>query len=204
MASVLSFGPGTRLSDVAAAELCGWLRYPRNELHVTTTTERAPRDGITPHHRTRSKDWRRIDNIPVTSPEQTILDCAATLRSDKLFQRIVRQSQAEKATTHARLLVFNAQSAGIRGTARLRAELAEGPSPTRSGNEDDVLKLLRSSGTILPNHDIDGDEVDLYFPEHRAVIEVDSELHDNPAAKKHDAAKQARLEAKGLKVFRIA
>lgn len=204
MAAVLTYGRGTRLSDSSAVELYGWLRYPLGQLHVTTASERRPREGIVPHHRARSTAWRLVDRIPVTSPEQTILDCAATLKSDRLFRRIIRQAQAEKATSHARLLLLAAQAAGVRGVARLRAELAEGPSPTRSANEDRVLELLRHSGTILPNHEIHGDEVDLYLPDHNAVIEVQSALHDNPAARKHDEAKQRRLEARGLRVYWVS
>lgn len=200
MASVLTFGPGTRLSDSAACELYGWLRYPLGAVHVTTATEHRPRDGITPHHRSRSGAWRTVDFIPVTSPEQTILDCAATLRSDTLFRRIVRQAQAERATSHARLLVVAARSGGARGVVRLRVELADGPSPTRSAREDRVLDLLRHGGPVLTNHVIDGDEVDVYLPAQRTVIEVQSELHHNPAARRHDEAKRARLEAKGLRV----
>lgn len=204
LAAVLTFGPGACLSDAAAVELYGWLRYPLGEVHVTTTTERRPRDGIRPHHRRGPRDWRAIGRIPVTSPEQTILDCASTLRSDTLFRRIIRQAQAERATSHVRLVVLAARSNGIRGVARLRAELEEGPSPTRSANEDHVLDLLRSTGIVLPNHKIDSDEVDLFLPEHNVAIEVDSSLHDNPAARAHDAAKQTRLERKGVHVYRIA
>ncbi len=203
MASVMTYGDGTRLSDASAAELYGWVRYPMGELHVTTPTERRPRDGIVSHHRAGSTVGRFVDDIPVTSPEQTILDCAATIRSDKLLRRIVRQAQAEGTTTHARLLIITARSAGVRGVVRLRAELAAGPSPTRSAKEDKVLDLLRSNPRILPNHDIDGDEVDLYLPDHGVVIEIDSPLHDNPSAEKHDAEKQHRLEAKRLKVYRL-
>jgi predicted transcriptional regulator of viral defense system len=129
MAAVLTFGAGTRLSDSSAAELYGWVRYPLGELHVTTTTERDRRDGITPHQRTRSTTWRYIDHIPVTGPEQTILDCAATVANDKLFRRIVRQAQAERATTHARLLLLTCRSAGVRGVARLRAPSQPWPGP---------------------------------------------------------------------------
>jgi hypothetical protein len=134
---------GTRLSDAPAAELYGWLRFPLGELHVTTSTERDPRDGITPHHRTRSRAWRFVDHIPVTSPEQTILDCAGTIRSDELYRRIVRIAQAERTTTHARLVAFAAMNRGGRGVARMKRELVDGPSPTRSRNEDEVLELLR-------------------------------------------------------------
>lgn len=201
MASVLSFGAGTRVSDLAGAELHGWVRYPVGELHVTTTTERRSRDGIRAHHRTGSTGSDHIDHIPVTGPEQTILDCAGTVRNDRLFRRIVRLAQAEEATTHARLLLLSAQSVGVRGVARLKRELADGPSPTRSANEDRVLELLRHGNPILTNHRIDGDEVDIFIPSHQAVIEVQSVLHDNPAARKHDAAKRARLEARGLRVY---
>ncbi len=203
MASVLTFGPGTRVSDSAAAELYGWIRYPLNELHVTTLTDHRPRQNLIPHCRSSSSEWRTVDHIPVTSPEQTILDCAATMKNDTLFRRIIRLAQAERATSHARLLLISARSAGVRGVSRLRTELAEGPSPTRSAGEDRVLDLLRHGGPILTNHVIDGDEVDVYIPERRAVIEVDSELHDNPAARKHDATKQRRLERKGLTVYRM-
>ena len=203
MASTLTFGRGTRLSDAPGAELFGWVRYPLKQLHVTTTTERDKRDGITPHHRARSTSWGYIDHIPVTGPEQTILDCAHTIENDTLFKRIIRQAQANKDTTHARLVAFTAQSAGVRGVARLRAELDHGPSPTRSANEDRVLDLLRSNPAILPNHLIEDDEVDLYLPEHGVVIEIDSPLHDNPAARAHDAEKQARLEGRGLTVYRL-
>lgn len=200
MAATLTFGPVTRLSDSAAAELHGWVRYPLGEIHVTTPTEHRPRQGLLPHCRTRSTQWRYIDHIPVTSPEQTILDCAGTMRNDKLLCRVIRQAQAERATTHARLLLLAARSAGVRGVARLRRELDFGPAPTRSANEDAVLDLLRDPGRILTNHLIDGDEVDVYLPDRRAVVEVQSDLHDNPAARAHDEAKRARLEAKGLRV----
>lgn len=157
MASVLTYGDATRLGVTAAAELFGWLRYPLGELHVITPTKRRPRAGITPHHRPNAP-WGHIDFIPVTGPEQTILDCAHSITNEKLFKRIIRQAQANQDTTHAKLVAFASQSAGVRGVARLRAELQHGPSPTRSANEDRVLDLLRRNPTILPNHDIDGDE----------------------------------------------
>lgn len=203
MASVLTYGEGTLLAHATAAELYGWIRYPLGELHVLTPKKRAPRDGIVPHHHGHPVRRRFVDDIPVTGPEHTILDCAATIRSDRLFRRIVRVAQAERATSHARLLTVCAASAGVRGVARLRAELAEGPSPTRSANEDEVLALLRDPGRILVNHVVGGDEVDLYLPDRGAVIEVDSVLHDNPAAQRHDAAKAARLEARGLRAYRL-
>ena len=204
MAATLTFGPGTVLSHSSAAELYGWLRYPLKELHVVTLTERRSRDGIVPHQHVKPFLWRYVDNIPVTGPEQTILDCATVVRNDKAYRRIVRQAQVDDLTSHARLLAFAAQNPGVRGVRRLKRELADGPSPTRSRFEDDVLEVFRTGGEPLPNHEIGDDEVDLYFPKLNLVIEVDGGVHDNPTAKADDAVKQARLEALGLTVLRLS
>ena len=204
MAATLSFGTGTKLSHSAAAELYGLLRYPLDDLHVTTLTKRSPRDGITPHHRAGGVVWRFVDDIPVTGPEQTILDCASTIRSDQAYRRIVRQAQVDELTSHARLLAIAAQNKGQRGVARLKRELADGPSRTRSGFEDDVLEVFRTGGEPDHNADLHGMEVDLYFPRLGVVIEVDGGVHDNPTAKADDAAKQARLEALGYTVLRLS
>jgi hypothetical protein len=54
-------------------------------------------------HRANGVAWRIIDSIPVTSPEQTILDCASTINNDKAYRRIVRQAQVDDLTSHARV-----------------------------------------------------------------------------------------------------
>lgn len=204
MAATLSFGPGALLSHSSAAELYELLRFSMNEIHVTASTERRSRQGIISHHRTGGVPCRRVHGIPVTSPEQTILDCASTLRNDKAYRRIVRQAQVDELTTHARLLAFAALNAGQRGVARLRAELQAGPSPTRSGFEDEVLEVFRVGGEPLINHRIAPDlEVDLYWPALGLVMQVDGSPHDNPTAQADDAANTTRLQSRGLRVLRV-
>lgn len=204
MAATLTYGPGAKLSHSPAAELYGWLRFPMNELHVTTPTKRAKRDGIVPHHRAGGVIWRFVDHIPVTGPEQTILDCATTVLSDKAYRRIVRQAQVDEVTSHARLVAFAARSKGQRGVARMKREIDAGPSPTRSGFEDEVLEIFRTGGEPLVNQVIEGDEVDLYWPALGVVIEVNGSPHANPTAEADDAAKRARIEARGLKVLTLS
>jgi hypothetical protein len=204
MAAVLSFGAGTLLAASPAAELYGWLRYPTNQIYVLTQQKQRPREGITPLHRRSWPSWRYLDDIPVTSPEQTILDCASTTESDRAYRRIVRQAQVDDLTSHARLLVFAARNAGARGVARLRNELADGPSRTRSGFEDDVLELFRRGGEPVPNYKLGGDEWDLAFPALRTLLEVQGDPHDNPTARADDIAKQERAEAVGWTVYWIS
>lgn len=201
MASVLTYGADTKLGCSPAAELYGWLRFPTGQLHVITPTKRKPRDGITPHHRRPGFAWRTIDHIPVTGPEQTILDCATTIASDKAYRRIVRQAQVDKLTTHARLLAFSALSAGVRGVARLRAELQDGPSPTRSSFEDDIVDILRHGGEPEINAVVHGEELDLFYRALGVGIEINGSPHDNPTAQADDAAKAERLERLGVKLY---
>ena len=190
MASVLTYGRGTALGASAAAELYDLLRYPLKELHVVTLRHRKPRDGIVPHAHTDGYPWRFVDGIPVTSPEQTILDCATTVTNPKAYRRIVRTAQAEQLTSHAKLLAFAARNPGKRGVARLRRELAEGPSRTRSANEDEVLDVFRQGGVPEANAIVHGDEVDLWFPKLAVAVEVQSALHENPTAQANDLAKR--------------
>ena len=203
MATTLTYGPGTKVSHSAAVDMYEWLRYPLGDLHVTTPSKRASRDGITAHHTSKPITWKFIERIPVTGPAQTVLDAATTVASDKAYRRIVRQAQVDD-TTYARLVALSAMNPGHRGVARLRSELAEGPTRTRSANEDDVLEVFRHGGDPIPNVVIAGDEVDLFFPELNVAIEVQSPLHDNPTAQADDIAKKDRLERRGVRVLWIA
>lgn len=202
MAATLSFGQGTQLAASAAVDLYEWLRYPLGELFVLTPTPRRPRQGITPIHRANPGPSKHIDLIPVTGPEQTVLDAATTIRSDKAYRRVVRASQIDD-TTYPRLLAFAAMNKGARGVARLKLELKDGPSRTRSANEDEVLELFRHGGEPIPNHVLDGDEFDLYFAGVDVAVEVMSGLHANPTAHADDLAKKARAEARGTRVLWI-
>ena len=203
MAATLTFGPGAQLAASAALDLYGWLRYPLGDLFVLTPTPRKPREGITPIHRSKPGRSKFIDFIPVTGPEQTVLDCATTVRSDKAYRRIVRQAQVD-GTSHLSLLAFAEMNRGHRGVERLKRELRDGPSPTRSANEDEVLAIFRSGEAPIPNHRFAPDlEGDLYFPALGVVIEVDSPLHDNPTARADDDAKDERYRALGLRHYRL-
>jgi hypothetical protein len=204
MAAVLTFGRGTVLAASAAAELYELLRYPLGELHVATLRQRRPREGIVTHAHAKGFNWRFVDGIPVTSPEQTILDCATTVVNAKAYRRIVRKAQAEGLTSHAKLVAFAACSKGQRGVCRLKKELEAGPSPTRSANEDEILEVFRTGGEPLANHVVGGDEVDLWFPKLGIAVEVQSELHDNPTALKDDVAKKERLERRGARVLWVS
>jgi very-short-patch-repair endonuclease len=96
-----------------------------------------------------------------------------------------------------------------RAATRLERLIAHGPTPTRSGDEDEIVELLRRHS--LPRHVTNTRipglpswiEVDIHFPDHNLVIEVDSPCHDTPIRQEDDAHKEAILNAHGLRVLRL-
>ncbi len=86
----------------------------------------------------------------------------------------------------------------------MRRELAEGPSRTRSANEDEVLEVGRHGGEPVPHATVFGEEVDLWFPTLGIAMEVQGPPHDNPTARADDLAKLDRLERRGVRVLWIS
>jgi len=210
LAAVLALGDGAVLSHLPAAILWQILRKlwlpDDSDIDVTTPRRLKPRPGIRPHSAPTLKpaDWTRFKGIPVTTPARTLLD-VATLLPARTFRRAVHEAEVQRRVNHRQL---RAQIAGrgTRSAAVLRAVIDEGPAPTRSGLEDDALDLLREHGFLRPetNARVEGFEVDLFYADHRLVIEVDSErYHGTAYARRNDARKQARLEAAGYRVIRL-
>ena len=218
-ASVLACGDGAVLSDHAAAAHLK-LRTGDDDRH-TWDGERRPQvtvpraggrkiDGIRVHRRNLDpRDvWTR-DGIRVTSAARTILDMAATMAAADL-RRMVRQAQAERRVNVRQLLDVLARHRGHRGAGRLRAVIADGPTPTRSVHEDNVLDLIAQAGIerpeVNPRIVLGGRpiEPDMLWRRQRLVIECDGRRwHSGALAQEDDAARQALLEAHGYRVLRI-
>lgn len=99
--------------------------------------------------------------------------------------------------------------AGRPGAAKLRPLLAlwvPELARIRSVFEGTFLVAWIEGGYPMPkvNERVFGYEVDLYWPEHGAVLELDGgTYHSDPAQRAIDAAKQKALEERGLTVLRI-
>jgi very-short-patch-repair endonuclease len=85
-----------------------------------------------------------------------------------------------------------------------------GPAPTRSELEDALLDLILAAGLAHPDVNVplrvQGRIVipDLRWPAQRLIVEADgAAAHDNPLARREDAARQALLEAGGERVVRV-
>lgn len=207
LGAVLACGEGAVLSHVDAAALCDLRPRRGGPIHVSVPrrgTQRAPGLRIHVTRTLTADDVTEIDDIPCTSPERVVLDCADVLGLGAL-ERLVETGYRGRAFRtphlHRQIAVPGRRS---RKVARaLRAE----PRSTRSPLEDRFLRLLEEAGgptplvnTWFPEHEF---EVDVIFASLGLAVEIDSSFHDTPHARERDARKDRVLRSLGYRVERI-
>jgi hypothetical protein len=135
--------------------------------------------GITIHRPKHliGRDFRRQQNIRVTSPARTLLDCAPAL-TDKALKRAFNDGRRSK---HARVRPHQIQDVVDRfpyhpGARRLKALLRIQGGPTRSEWEDEFPAFCKRFGLPEPTLStyVAGYEADAFFEEEKIVIELDS------------------------------
>jgi very-short-patch-repair endonuclease len=211
MAAVLACGDRAVMSHRSAAALWKLLPYPANSgpVHVTVPAGDRKRPGIRVHRvqELPSDEIRRRQGIPVTSPERTILDLAAEVTSAELEQAVA-YAEKHQLTTRRRLHSLLARYPGRAGTRPLRRLLERSGKPalTRSNPERRLLTLIRKAGLPAPetNFKTERYELDLYWPEHRLAVEVDTLwTHGSESSFEADRRRDAELAADGIQVMRI-
>jgi hypothetical protein len=209
-AAVLACGERAVLSHFAAAAFWGFWTWDARLIDVTIASGTRAVDGIRVHRsRTLERDVFVRHGIRVTSPARTLLDLAAVL-PERSLRRMARRAQAQRAVTIREIHELLARANGHHGAERLRAVIADGPAPTRSDLEDLLLDLLDKAKIQRPEINAPlrfEDETitpDYLWRAQRVAIEADSVTwHEHKLTREHDADKQARLEAAGLRVLRI-
>ena len=213
LAAVLAVGGDAVLSHFAAAAL--WECWTGRTVPVDVTVARKlrPRRGIRPHAVDAlpaiATDIHR--GIPVTTPARTIRDLAGVMYSERAFRRLVHEALAQRIVDLATLQAeIDRAGPRRRGIRRLRAEIADGAKPTRSGLEDDMVEILRRHDlpSFETNVHVPGTpawvEVDVLFAAQQVVIEVDGgPWHSTPFRRDLDAYKQKLVEATGHRVIRF-
>lgn len=149
-----------------------------------------------------ARDLRTRDGLRVTAPARTLLDLAVidgpafTRALNKaLVHRMVPPHDLEAALAERR-----------RGTARLRAALDAGPSPTRSVLERRFLALVRDAGLPRPETTVRVGrfEVDALWRTQRLIVELDGcGAHSARAAFEADRVRDAEHQAAGYRTLRV-
>lgn len=213
MAAVLACGAGARLSHRSAAALWGIApaESGRDPVEVAVPTQggRASRAGIVVHRTRSALSARRHREIPVTSPEQTILDLAGTWDLRPL-ERVVDEAAYQGLMTKTTLSATLADAVpSPRARRLLRDLLADhelGSTLTRSELEELFLGLCRGAGLPAPrvNARLEGLTVDFFWAERGLVAETDGRRsHGTDSAFERDRIRDQRLAVAGYRVVRF-
>lgn len=211
MAATLACGRGAVLSHTSAAAL--WELRPSASavIHVTVPTAGGRTRRDVRIHRTpslRPDEVTTHEGIPVTTPERTLLDIAATLTPRQL-ERALDQAEVLRLIDHPILGVVARTHPNHRGAARLEATRTShepGTTLTRSELEETFLELCRSHRLPRPrvNARVARLEVDFLFSAHSVVVETDGwRYHGTRHAFDRDRDRDATLTRAGYRVLRF-
>ena len=144
--------------------------------------------------------------IPITTPERTVLDLAATL-TPRALERLL--DHATTTIDGPTLKALADRHAGRAGTPTLLAALSlhhAGTPLTRSDLEAAFLQFCDDYGVERPrtNTHAEGVEVDALWPPQKVAVELDSWTHHRTrAAFELDRARDHALMAAGYRVVRV-
>jgi hypothetical protein len=212
LAAVLAVGPGSLLSYQSAGWLWGMWNGSPKPIHVTAAvTRHHPTPKGLLRHRARNlveDDRALVDGIPVTSVARTLLDLAWKLRSDQLRRVLARAEDLKLIDLEAIQDVIE-RNRGHHGAKRLRFALAtyERPIWSRSEFERRFFEHILASGLPRPATGWNevGHEIDVYWPERRFGVELDSfETHGTRQAFEDDRERDLDFALAGIKTVRIS
>lgn len=196
---MLAAGKQAALSHTTAAAVYGFV-VVRGVTEVTSPTQR--RGDGTLRIRRGTGEVTTHRGLRVTTVRQTLLDLAAI---GWAIDGMVHEAAARSLVPLGDLKAFALDRRGQRGAPRLLK--AVGLPHTRSRWERRFLRWVQTlDGVPRPtmNDEIGALTVDVHWPDHGFVIELDTgQTHGTPWAKRRDARRDAYLRRRGKTVRRI-
>lgn len=210
-AAVLSFDTAARIHRLAAVAADG----PTVVTVPHSGWQKLP--GITVHQISDVRDdhVERIDGMPVTTIDRTIVDLAASWRRGRL-RLLVEDAVAAKRTTDARIgacltSVARRGKPGVRALAGVLDERGPGKAPPASQLERDFFGLVGRSSLPepvaqypLPRRDGVRNLSDAAWPEVKLIAETDGRRwHQRLADMRKDRDRDVQAAAAGWQVVRF-
>jgi very-short-patch-repair endonuclease len=200
--AALGFGTGVALWEMTA--------HRSRNVDIVVTRKVRPRSGVAIHrvNRLDSSDIRTRLGLRVTSPGRSLIDFASVASLAELEEAIAIGMQKGLVSEPELDRALDRVPSNHPGAGAVRALLARdgGAVLTRSAGERRLRALLRQAGLPQPisNEFLHGFEVDLYWPEYRLVVELDSySFHSRRRTFERDRRKDQVLETRGIRVIRI-
>jgi hypothetical protein len=175
-AAIVAGGPTAVASHASAAWLWGFVPHFERPLEISLPTgDRRPRHILT--HRcpsVRPCDVTRQHGVPTTRPARTALDIAPRL-TKKQLTRLVNDARHEGNLRPAALQDVVERNPLHPGTKLLIPFAYDTARPTDSPFEDDFKAFVKKYGLPQPeyNFPLNGRRLDVYFPQHGVIVELD-------------------------------
>jgi transcriptional regulator with AbiEi antitoxin domain of type IV toxin-antitoxin system len=210
LAAVLACGENAVVSHLTAAWCWRYVKRRPMEVDITVPGRtRTGQDGINLHsvRRLDPRDVTVVKGVPITTPERTLLDIAEILPLHQLRLAIDEADRGNHFHPEKLQQVLQ-RNPGRRGQKPLRTLLSdlEAEPLLRSEIEKLFRELCHEYDLPIPttNTEVNGHEVDAYWPEHRLIAEVDSrKYHLNGRAFEDDRRRDADHLAAGYRVMRV-
>jgi very-short-patch-repair endonuclease len=214
IAAILFAGAASLITGPAALRNYG-IRGPETELVdvlVPAGVQRASRQFVAIHRTTRMpRQWTTEGPLRFAPAARAVADAVAEL--DKLADaRAVVGSAVQRSRCTIKQLADELAAGAIRGSAQLRAVLAEVADGVRSAAEGDFHGLIMRSSLPRPMFNarlfIDGallGIVDAWWPEASVAVEIDSrEWHFQPREWEATMRRHTRLTTAGIYVIHVS
>lgn len=195
--AILYAGPGAMLSHKTAAELRGYIRFPPKQIHVSTPRNIDSLSGrVVVHAKRRRLERQLLGDLPITTPEQTLLDLASE-GDTNLVRVALAQMDFRQELDFAALRTISGK--GRSGSKVLRAALAHHEprlAQTNGPLEEDFFLLLERWGFSplpQPNYPLAPDlHIDAAWPKYRIAVETDGRAGHSSAARKREDHRHER------------
>lgn len=214
IAALLYAGPGSLITGPAALVNYQLRRAVPRLVDVLVPPDRqCTSPGFVRVHRTRRMPTVAVCDGPVrfAPPERAVAD-AARATADRVAARAVVASAVQRSHCTVAQLAAELRDGPIRGSAHLRAVLAEVIAGIRSVPEGDLRRLIIRAGLPEPLYNARlyiGDaflaQPDAWWPQYGVAVEVDSrEWHLSPTDWEQTMARHQRMCAVGIVVVHVS
>jgi len=204
-AAILYAGPGAMLTGGTQAHWMGLIDYAPRVVEVTTPRRIRSVPGVRVHGRRSGIERRLHSGLPVAPIPLMLLDLAAGFDRKVVNRALTQLDHSRRLDVRA---IQRACGPGHVGSLVLREMLAAYDPKLKYANgrlEEAFARFCKRHRLPSPllNVRVHGVLSDVYWPDARLVVELDSEdNHSSPAQRRRDRRNDLRLRGHGLTVLR--
>lgn len=209
-------GPEAGACNLTAAVLHGMAEDREPLIHILTRRNLRHHEGYRFHYTSRLpvKELIRVKGLWCTDPCRTFLDlCGSSPRlAPWVFRRGLRNGVLDREGVTRRIEMEARQGrAGLVVAREIIDQTFESARRAKSGKEDRYHDYLVTAGYPPPQRNVKlpGSfghpwEVDLYYPQVRAGLEISPyDIHGDPEVFLRDGRKRLDLEGQGIRIWAI-